>query len=171
MKILKIQTLRGPNYWSICYRKLIVVRLDLEDLHDRYSDQIPGFYEGLIQVMPTLEEHFCSPGCRGGFLQRVKEGTLMGHIMEHVALELQGMVGMKVGFGRTRETADPGVYQVVFEYEDERAGRYAARAAMRICRSIVDTGTYPQEELQQDLKELEELWEEAPPRPQHRVYC
>jgi cyanophycin synthetase len=165
MKILKIQTLRGPNYWSIRYRKLIVVRLDLEDLNDRYSDQIPGFYEGLTQVLPSIEEHFCSPGCRGGFLQRVKEGTLMGHIMEHVALELQGMVGMKVGFGRTRETADPGVYQVVFEYEDERAGRYAARAAMRICRSIVDTGTYPQEELEQDLKELEELWEEAPLGP------
>lgn len=165
MKILKIQTLRGPNYWSIRYHKLIVVRLDLEDLTDRYSDQIPGFYDGLIQVLPSLEEHFCSPGCRGGFLQRVKEGTLMGHIMEHVALELQGMVGMKVGFGRTRETAERNVYQVVFEYEDERAGRYASRAAMRICRSIVDTGTYPKAELEQDMKELEELWEEAPLGP------
>ncbi|MGA1411305.1 MAG: cyanophycin synthetase [Prochlorotrichaceae cyanobacterium] len=165
MKILKIQTLRGPNYWSIRYHKLIVVRLDLEDLNDRYSDQIPGFHEGLIKVLPSLEEHFCSPGCRGGFLQRVKEGTLMGHIMEHVALELQGMVGMKVGFGRTRETADSGVYQVVFEYEDERAGRYAARAALRICRSIVDTGSYPEAELEQDLKELAEIWDEAPLGP------
>ena len=165
MKILKIQTLRGPNYWSIRYHKLIVVRLDLEDLADRYSDQIPGFYEGLIATLPSLEEHFCSPGCRGGFLQRVKEGTLMGHILEHIALELQSQLGIKVGFGRTRETADPGVYQVVFEYEDERTGRYAARAAARICCSIVETGSYPKTDLDQDLQELQEIWNEAPLGP------
>ena len=165
MKILQVQTLRGPNYWSIRYKKLIVVRLDLEELADRPSNTIPGFYEGLIAILPSLEEHFCSPGCRGGFLQRVKEGTMMGHIMEHLALELQLLVGMNVGFGRTRETAEPGVYQVVFEYEDERAGRYAARAAARICQSIVETGSYPQADFDEDIKELQEIWEETPLGP------
>jgi cyanophycin synthetase len=82
---------------------------------------------------------------------------MMGHIIEHVALELQELVGMRVGFGRTRETATPGVYQVVFDYVDEQAGRYAARAAVRLCQSIVETGTYPQSELDQDLKDLEDL--------------
>ncbi len=161
MKILKIQTLRGPNYWSIRRHKLILMRLDLEDLADKPSSEIPGFYDGLTEALPSLVEHYCSPGCRGGFLSRVKEGTYMGHVIEHIALELQELAGMKVGFGRTRETSTPGIYQVVFEYTDEQAGRYAARAAVRICRSIVDTGQYPKSELEQDLQDLKEISERA----------
>ena len=161
MKILKTLTLRGPNYWSVRRKKLIVMRLDLEDLAERPSNTIPGFYEGLIAVLPSLIEHFCSPGHRGGFLERVQQGTYMGHIIEHVALELQEMVGMTAGFGRTRETATPGVYNVVFEYVEEQAGRYAGRAAVRICQSIVETGTYPQEELARDLADLKDLYANA----------
>ena len=157
MRILKTQTLRGPNYWSIGYTHLIVARLDLEELAEKPSNQIPGFYEGLVATLPSLIEHFCSPGHRGGFLERLKEGTMMGHIIEHVALELQSLAGMDVGFGRTRETADEGVYQVVFEYENEQAGRYAARAALRLCQSIVETGGYPAAEIEQDLADLREL--------------
>jgi cyanophycin synthetase len=161
MRILKIQTLRGPNYWSIRRHKLVVMRLDLEELADKPSNEIPGFYEGLVAALPSLEEHFCSPGVPGGFLSRVGRGTMMGHIIEHVALELQSLAGMQVGFGRTRETATPGVYQVVLEYIDEQAGRYAAKAAVRLCQSIVDTGTYPQSELKQDLKDLGDLARDA----------
>ncbi|GAB4462854.1 MAG: cyanophycin synthetase [Elainellaceae cyanobacterium] len=161
MKILKTQTLRGPNYWSIRYPKLVIIRLDLEDLSDRPSNEIPGFYDSLVSLLPSLVEHYCSPGCRGGFLSRVQEGTMMGHIVEHVALELQTLAGMPVGFGRTRETSTPGVYQVVVEYKNEQAGRYAARAAVRLCQSIVDTGSYPIKELEQDLNDLRELAMEA----------
>ena len=158
MRILRTQTLRGPNYWSIRRHKLIIMRLDLEDLANQPSDEIAGFYEGLVKTLPSLVEHYCSPGHRGGFLERVKEGTMMGHIIEHVALELQELSGMPVGFGRTRETSSPGVYNVVFEYIDEQAGRYAGRAAVRLCRSIVDTGGYPQAELDQDLADLKDLY-------------
>ena len=157
MKVLKTQTLRGPNYWSIRYGKLIIVRLDLEDLAERPSDTIDGFYDGLVTALPSLVEHFCSPGVRGGFLNRLQTGTMMGHIIEHVALELQTLAGMHVGFGRTRETAEPGVYQVVFQYENEAAGRYAARAALRLCESIIETGSYPESEIQKDLEDLREL--------------
>ncbi|WP_254564761.1 cyanophycin synthetase [Oscillatoria sp. HE19RPO] len=157
MKILKIQTLRGPNYWSIRRHKVIVMRLDLEDLAEKPTSLIPGFYDGLVEALPSLVEHYCSPGCRGGFLSRVQEGTYMGHVVEHVALELQELAGMIVGFGRTRETSTPGTYQVAFEYVDEQAGRYAARAAVRLCRSIVDTGRYPLSELEQDLQDLKDL--------------
>jgi cyanophycin synthetase len=158
MKILKIQTLRGPNYWSIRRQKLVVMRLDLEELADKPSNEIPGFTEGLVQVLPSLYEHFCSLGQAGGFLTRLQEGTMMGHIIEHVALELQDLAGMEVGFGRTRETATPGVFQVVIEYLDEQAGRYATRAAVRLCQSVVETGTYPAQELAQDLHDLRDLW-------------
>jgi cyanophycin synthetase len=161
MRILKIQTLRGPNYWSIRRHKLIVMRLDLENLADTPSNEIPGFYEGLVEALPSLEGHYCSPGCHGGFLMRVKEGTMMGHIVEHVALELQELAGMHVGFGRTRETATPGIFQVVIEYLNEEAGRYAARAAVRLCQSIVDRGRYPKAELEQDILDLKDLWRES----------
>jgi len=161
MRILKTSTLRGPNYWSIRHKKLIVMRLDLEDLDGRYSNEIAGFYDGLVKVLPSLIEHYCSPGHRGGFLSRVQEGTLMGHIIEHVALELQELAGMPVGFGRTRETAERGVFNVVYEYLDEQAGRYAGRAAVRLCQSIVETGDYPSLELEQDLADLRELWANA----------
>ena len=157
MRILKTQTLRGPNYWSIRYPNLILMRLDLEDLADRPSDQIPGFYEALVETLPSLIEHFCSPGHRGGFLSRVRQGTYMGHIIEHVALELQTMAGMPVGFGRTRSAVEPGIYQVVFEYQNEQAGRYAARAAVRLCNSLVETGHYSKAELDQDLADLIEF--------------
>lgn len=157
MKILKIQTLRGPNYWSIRRHKLVLMRLDLEELADKTTSEIPGFYEGLTATLPSLNEHHCSPGHRGGFLQRVREGTMMGHVIEHVALELQEMAGMPVGFGRTRETATPGTYQVVIEYQNEQAGRYAARAGVRMCQSIADTGSYPAAELVQDLRDLKEF--------------
>lgn len=157
MKILKTQTLRGPNYWSIRRPKLIVIRLDLEDLANKPSNEIPGFYEGLVEILPTLIEHYCSPGYRGGFFERVQQGTYMGHIIEHVALELQELAGMPVGFGRTRETSEPGTYNVAFEYVEEQAGRYAGRAAVRICQSLVNTGTYSRSELEQDLTDLRDL--------------
>ncbi|MCC0178629.1 cyanophycin synthetase [Waterburya agarophytonicola K14] len=157
MRILKTQTLRGPNYWSIRRNKLILMLLDLEELTEKPSNELAGFYDGLAQVLPSLIEHQCSRGYRGGFLERVKEGTLMGHIVEHVALELQELAGMPVGFGRTRETSTPGVFNVVFEYVEEQAGRYAGRAAVRLCKSVVETGTYPARELEQDLTDLKEL--------------
>ena len=157
MRILKTQTLRGPNYWSIRRHKLILMLLDLEDLTEKTSNEIPGFYEGLVKVLPSLIEHYCCRGYQGGFFERVKEGTLMGHIIEHVALELQELAGMPVGFGRTRKTSQTGVFNVVFEYVEEQAGRYAGRAAVRLCKSIVAIGTYPETELQQDLQDLRDL--------------
>ncbi|OKH14189.1 cyanophycin synthetase [[Limnothrix rosea] IAM M-220] len=157
MRILKTLTLRGPNYWSIRRKKLIVMRLDLEEIAETPSNELDGFYEALSDTLPSLVEHYCSPGCRGGFFSRVREGTLMGHIVEHVALELQELAGMPVGFGRTRMTGDAGVYNVVFEYVYEQAGRYAGRAAVRLCQSILDTGRYPKEELEQDLADLRDL--------------
>ena len=157
MKILKTQTLRGPNYWSIKRQKLIQMRLDLEDVAEKPSNLITGFYEGLVKILPSLVEHFCSRDHRGGFLERVQEGTYMGHIIEHIALELQELAGMPVGFGRTRETATEGVYNVVFEYIYEEAGRYAGRAAVRLCNSIIVNSSYSPEELAQDLADLRDL--------------
>jgi cyanophycin synthetase len=161
MKILKTQILQGPSYWSSCQTRLILVRLDLGSLGDRTSDVILGFYEGLGKILPSLEAHFCTPGCEGGFLRRVQQGIGIASIVERVALELQTLANIKVKFGRTCGTAVPGIYQVVIEHQGEAAGRYALRAAVRLCHSIVETGHYPKTELAKDLEDLAELRAEA----------
>ena len=143
MKILKIQALRGPNIWSIRRQKLIQMRLDLEELEERPTDKIEGFKERLEELLPTLVEHRCSEGCRGGFFQRVDRGTWMGHVIEHIALEIQTLAGMNVGFGRTRETKTPGVYNVVFNYLEEKVGVYSAKAAVKIAEALIENHLTP----------------------------
>src|SRR6478672_1357982 len=122
MNILDIKVMNGPNYWSSKRHKLIVMRLDLEDMEEKPTNKIPGFGDRLQKMFPTMFEHRCSEGVAGGFFSRVAEGTWMGHVIDHIALEIQTLAGMEVGFGRTRETGTPGVYHVVFSYYEKNAG-------------------------------------------------
>lgn len=108
MKILEINAMRGPNYWSVRRRKLIVLVLDLEEMEELPSNKIEGFSERLKAMFPTMYEHRCSIGTAGGFFQRMEEGTWMGHIIEHIALEIQTLAGMDTGFGRTRGYGEKG---------------------------------------------------------------
>ncbi len=110
MKIVEIKVLRGPNYWSIRRPKLIQMKLDLEEMEDMPTNKIDGFKTKLENLLPGLYEHRCSEGVPGGFLSRVDEGTWMGHVIEHIALELQTLAGMDMGFGRTRTTGKHGEY-------------------------------------------------------------
>jgi len=155
MRILKIEASSGPNYWSVRRHKLIIMLLDLEEMEERPTNTIPGFYEGLKNMLPSLYEHRCSEGGPGGFFKRVKEGTWAGHVIEHVALELQTLAGMNTGFGRTRGAGKKGVYHVVFSYEDEEAGRYAAEAAYRAVLSLINKTTF---NLEKELTALRLIW-------------
>ncbi len=148
--------MRGPNYWSVRREKLIVMVLDLEEMEERPTDKCPGFLDRLKAMFPSMYEHRCSEGCPGGFFMRVEEGTWMGHVIEHIALEIQTMAGMDTGFGRTRGYGEKGVYSVVFSYVEENAGRYAARAAVDICQALVDGREY---DLEPDLQKMRELRE------------
>lgn len=156
MRIREINAMRGPNYWSIRRHKLIVMVLDLEELEDRPTNHIPGFSERLQQLFPGMYAHRCSVGAPGGFFQRVEEGTWMGHVIEHIALEIQSMAGMEVGFGRTRGYGEHGVYHVVFAYQEEKVGRFAARAAVRIAEALVAGEDY---DLEKDIQEMREIRE------------
>jgi cyanophycin synthetase len=157
MKVLEIKILRGPNYWSVRRTKLIQMKLDLEELEERPTNHIHGFRERLEKLFPSLYEHRCSVGKPGGFFQRVEEGTWMGHVIEHVALELQTLAGMDTGFGRTRGANEKeGVYYVVFTYLEEDAGVYAAKAAVRITEALVAGEEYNLEEDIQKLREIRE---------------
>ncbi len=156
MQVLEIKVLKGPNYWSVRRPKLIQMKLDLEELEQRPTNKIPGFREALEVMFPGMYEHRCSVGAPGGFFQRVDEGTWMGHVIEHVALELQTLAGMNCGFGRTRGTGVEGEYYVVFTYMEEDAGVYAAKAAVRITQALVDGAPYNLEEDIQKLREIRE---------------
>ena len=138
MKILELKALRGANYWSNRWKKLIVMRLDIGEYEDRPSDKIPGFTERLNELIPSLKTHTCSYGYEGGFLQRVSEGTWAGHIIEHIALEMQTLAGMETGFGRTRETNDKGIYNVIFSYIEEKAGLYTAGESVKLFIAIAE---------------------------------
>ncbi len=145
MKILKIQALRGPNIWSVRRKKLIQMRLDLEEMEQYPTNKIDGFRERIEAMFPTMIEHRCSEGCRGGFFSRIERGTWMGHVIEHIALEIQTLAGMETGFGRTRETKTPGIYNVVFSYTEENVGLFAAESAVAIAEALIAGTEYDHE--------------------------
>ena len=152
--------LKGPNYWSVRRPKLIQMKLDLEEMEQRPTNTIPGFRERLEKMFPTMYGHRCSVGTPGGFFQRVDEGTWMGHVIEHIALELQTVAGMDTGFGRTRtpEGEKEGVYYVVFSYMEEDAGVYAAKASVAIAEALIDDKPY---DLAADIQRLREIREDT----------
>jgi cyanophycin synthetase len=156
MKILEINAMRGPNYWSVNRHKLIVMVLDLEEMEELPTNKINGFYERLQTLFPTMYAHRCSVGAPGGFFQRVQEGTWMGHVIEHIALEIQSLAGMNVGFGRTRTYGQHGVYNVVFDYMEEKVGRFAAKSSVRIAEALIKGEEY---DLAADIQEMRELRE------------
>lgn len=158
MRIEEIKIMRGPNYWSVRRPKLIQMRLQLEELEDKPTNHIEGFLDRMKALMPSLYEHRCSEEKKGGFFHRVEEGTWMGHVIEHIALEIQTLAGMETGFGRTRGTGKEGEYNVVFTYIEEDAGVYAAKAAVRIAQALVDGTAY---DLAGDIQQLREIREDT----------
>ncbi len=148
--------MKGPNYWSVRRHKLVVMKLDIGELEERPTDKIPGFRQRLEALIPTLIEHRCSEGDRGGFFHRVERGTWIGHVIEHIALEIQTLAGMDCGFGRTRGSGEEGVYNVVFSYMEEKVGRYSAKSSVRIAEALIAGTDYNLEDDIQAMRELRE---------------
>ncbi|MFZ1699790.1 MAG: cyanophycin synthetase [Pyrinomonadaceae bacterium] len=163
MEILEIRTLRGPNYWSGYWKKLIIMRLDIGAYEKKPTKKIKGFYDRMVEVMPSLVTHGCSYGEEGGFLKRVEEGTWAGHAIEHFALEFQTLAGMDTGYGRTRETSEKGIYNVVFSYIEEEVGRYAGRAAVRLWLDLAEKKDIDviKAGLADDIQEMREVREKV----------
>ncbi|MDP4663138.1 MAG: cyanophycin synthetase, partial [Salibacteraceae bacterium] len=158
MEIREIHAMRGPNYWSIKRHKLIVMVLDIQELEQRPTNTIDGFLDRLKAMFPNMYAHRCSVGEPGGFFKRVEEGTWMGHVIEHIALEIQSIAGMEVGFGRTRGYGEEGVYNVVFAYTEEAVGRFAAKASVRIAEALISGEEYS---LESDIQEMREIREDV----------
>jgi len=136
IRLLRTTYLRGPNLWT--YRAALEVWLDLGALEQHPSDGLPGFVGRLTAALPALEEHHCGVGERGGFLQRLQEGTWMGHVLEHVVIELLNLAGMPTGFGQTRSTSRPGVYRMVFRARDEAVARRALEHGHRVLMGVIN---------------------------------
>jgi cyanophycin synthetase len=136
MEITSVRVLRGPNQWASF--PVLEVIVDLGMLEDFPSHTLPGFNDRLMAWLPTMIEHRCSIGERGGFFQRLRTGTWMGHVLEHVTLELQSLAGTPVGYGRARETGTRGVYWVVIEYKEESFAVECLHAAHRLLRAAID---------------------------------
>ncbi len=135
LRILETRVLRGPNYWA--REPVIRLLVDLGDLEDFPSDRIPGFSDALVALLPTLEDHACSLGRRGGFVTRLREGTWTGHIAEHIALEFQNLAGTEVRHGKTRSAGPRGQYNCIYEFREEAVGLEAGRMAVALVNHLV----------------------------------
>lgn len=151
MNILELNIMRGPNYWSNYRQHIIIIKLNIGKYENLPTNKIDGFYERLKNMIPSLYNHRCSEGHKGGFFERIKEGTWMGHVIEHIALEIQTLAGMECGYGRTRSTNEKGIYNVIISYKIEKAGLFAAEASIRIAEALAADKPY---DLEKDLESL-----------------
>ena len=136
LTIRSTRVYRGPNVWS--YHQAIHLVVDLGTLEDFPTDRLPGFTDRLLELLPGLVEHTCSVGERGGFVQRMRKGTWLGHVAEHVMLQLQQEAGHDLRRGKTRSVkGERGRYNIVIGYLDETVGLAASRLAVRLVNELV----------------------------------
>ncbi|PTX14356.1 cyanophycin synthetase [Pontibacter mucosus] len=157
MKIIDLRIMRGPNYWSVKHPKLIVIKLALEELSHGSTKDYPQVLSRLKNMFPDMHSHRAAEGVEGGFFRSVEDGTSFGHVVQHVALELQTMAGMESGYGRCYPTREEGQMTVVFSYQEERAGGYAAYAAVRITNALAKGEKY---NLNEDIARLHDIRED-----------
>jgi len=164
MEIRKVQILRGPNIWANF--PVLEAWIDLGPLNERSSDEMPGFNERLMAWLPSMIEHRCSIGARGGFFERLRRGTYLAHILEHVVLELETLAGSECGFGRTRESNVDGVYKVAIEFDDESLVRAALEAGRDLCLAAVNDQPF---DLPATIKRLRSIYENSRLGPSTRA--
>lgn len=141
IQVLERLALMGPNLYA--HRPCIKWKIDIGEYEERPTDRIPGFVETIKSMIPSLVEHRCSEGVRGGFFSRLESGTWLGHVTEHIALEIQGLAGIDVGFGRARSGGGPGVYNVVYECEERETGIMAGEIAMELIETLIAGEPFP----------------------------
>lgn len=136
MRIVSTDVYSGPNRFA--HFPCILHLVDLQELEQWPTDKLgDDFINALVKAVPSLADHGCSYGEAGGFLKRMQEGTWMGHVFEHVVIEIQNIAGHDVSFGKTRAAKAPGQYNVVFEIQDQSVGLEASRLALRLIHSLL----------------------------------
>lgn len=160
VRIRQLRVLRGPNLHA--YMPALEIILDIGPYETKPSDEFPGFVERLTSWLPGLLTHECSVGRPGGFVERLRRGTYLAHISEHVCLELQGMMGFNVSYGRARGTGEDGVYRVVIAYEEEEPAKEAFRTALRLTLAAMNDEPFDVEDEVERLKDLADEYRLGP---------
>lgn len=150
----RIRALRGPNYWRLA--PVIACDVRLGALEQVTSAQIPRLVPRLVDAIPSLQLHKCTRGKPGGFVDRLIEGTHIPHILEHLALELQSLIGNEVSFGRVVPSGDEGVWWLIVEFQEEQVGIRAMKDAVSIIRSCIADEDFDIDEIIDDLLSLYE---------------
>jgi cyanophycin synthetase len=156
LRVTRLRALRGPNFWRLA--PVIACDVELGRLEPLTTADIAAFVERLLSRLPTLEEHTCTRGTPGGFVEILREGTHLPHVLEHVALELQVLAGSDVSFGRVVPSGDPGVWWVIVAYEEEEVGLQAMRDAVRLVRACATGESF---DIEGTVAALEELYGEV----------
>ncbi len=154
MRIIEVRALRGPNYYSS--HPVIFMQLDIQELETKPTNIVPDFKDNMAKMMPSLYEHKCSPGRAGGFFERLMSGTWAGHVVEHVAIELQCLSGHEVAFGKTLSTNEFGIYNLVYHYLDEKIGLRAGEMSVDIVDKLFDGNISNVQPLISELKKITE---------------
>lgn len=152
IEIIDIKVLKGPSMWT--YTPVLEAWVDIYDLEDCPSNLIPGFTDRLVAWLPSLIEHRCSIGERGGFIKRLEEGTWPAHILEHITLELQNLAGMPGGFGKARETKKRGVYKVIVSAWHTEITKTALYLARDLVMAAIENRTF---NVPSAIKQIEDL--------------
>ena len=153
--VRSIRVLRGPNLFA--YMPVLHIVMDIGPYEEQPSSNFPGFVERLVTWLPGLEKHECSVGRPGGFIERLRRGTYLGHIVEHITLELQGLMGFNVTFGRARGTGERGVYNVIIAYKEEIPARAAFETALRLTLAAMHDEPF---DIEAELQRLLEIADE-----------
>jgi len=154
LRVTRVRALRGPNYWRLA--PVIACDLALGSLDQVTTAELSGFTDRLVAALPSLFDHKCSVGHPGGFIERMREGTYLPHVLEHVALELQTRAGSDVSFGRVVPSGDEGVWWVIVAYEDEEVGVRAMHEAVALLRACISDEPFDAESLTEELCNLRE---------------
>ncbi len=157
LRIVEERVYRGPNFWS--YEPAIKLIVDLGPLEEYPTNKLPGFTEKLLATVPGVAAHSCGTGRRGGFEERLRDGTWLGHVAEHIALQVQRDAGTEVGRGKTRSTGQPGRYHVIYTYAEESVGLAAGHLAVRLVNHLVEPD--PTFDYQTEFEQLIRLAERA----------
>jgi len=152
VQILNIQSFSGRNVYS--HKPVIKLLIDIGELYKKPTKDINGFNEEVLKYFPGLINHYCSTGYKGGFVDRLNEGTYIGHVAEHMILELQNMLGYEVNYGKTRVVEEPSLYYVVYEYKSEKCGIECARAVFEVISAIINNKTFNFPQIMENLRDV-----------------
>ncbi|MBS3946775.1 MAG: cyanophycin synthetase [Dethiobacter sp.] len=160
MKIIEARAIEGASIYS--YRPTIKLIVDLKEAAEKNSKELKGFNHNLLKALPSLRSHYCSRGYSGGFLERLEEGTYLGHVLEHIILELMHRCGIATGYGKTFSGPQPGQAEIIFEYTEYRPALYLSQIAVNLVNALLNGKSYSLHKMRDNVDQIRQRFEPGP---------